>query len=90
MPNAAKVPKPTHNAAYWAEVTKGMDFSVEDRIDFNSYNHILWRGLMGDKPYRETPSGLDLRQNRAELLKQNGSAKQASLDARTQSSAGGH
>lgn len=61
--------KSTHDAAYWAEVTKGMDFSVEDRIDFAKYNHILWKGIMGDKPYPETQSGLDLRQNRAELLK---------------------
>jgi YVTN family beta-propeller protein len=67
--NAATAPKPTHDAAYWAEVTKGMDFSAEDRFDFDQYNHILWRGLMGDKPYPETPSSLDLRQNRSELLK---------------------
>ena len=46
-----------------------MDFSAEDRIDFNQYNHILWKGLMGNKPYPETPTGLDLRNNRAELLR---------------------
>jgi len=60
--------KPTHDAAYWTKVTKGMDFNVEDRIDFNKYNHLLWKGLMGEKPYPEMPSGLDLRQNRADLL----------------------
>ncbi len=71
LPKAAaglRVPKSAHDADYWAAATKGMDFSVEDRIDFNLYNHILWRGIMGDKPYPETPSGLDLRRNRGELL----------------------
>ncbi len=60
--------KPTHTAAYWAEATKGMDFTSEDRIDFNRYNHILWQGLNGDRPYPEASSGLDLRMNRTELL----------------------
>ncbi len=63
-------PKPTHTAQYWAQATKGMDFSAEDRIDFAKYNLILWRGMMGNKPYPEAPTGLNLRQNRAELLKQ--------------------
>ncbi len=62
------VPKPTHDAAYWAQVTQGVDFSSEDRMDFASYNRILWTGLMGSIPYPATPTGLDLRQNRAELL----------------------
>jgi len=62
------VPKPTHDWKYWARVTKGMDFSVEDRFDFAAYNRVLWKGLMGNKPYPASPSGLDLRQNRANLL----------------------
>ena len=62
------VPKPTHNAEYWARVTKGMDFSVEDRFDFAVYNRILWTGFRGDTPYPATPSGKDLRLNRDELL----------------------
>ena len=45
------VPKPTHDAAYWAKVTKGTDFTAEDRMDMASYNRILWVGLMGNKPY---------------------------------------
>jgi YVTN family beta-propeller protein len=61
--------KPTHDAAYWVAATRGMDFSAEDRIDFKQYNHILWRGLMGNRPYPETPTGLDLRNDRAELLR---------------------
>jgi hypothetical protein len=60
--------KPTHTAGYWAAATRGMDFSAEDRINFNLYNHILWKGLMGDKPYPATPTGMDLRQNREKLL----------------------
>jgi YVTN family beta-propeller protein len=68
--------KPTHDAAYWAAATKGMDFSAEDRFNFNQYNHILWKGLMGNKPYPETPTGLDLRNNRAELLRNFRAAQQ--------------
>jgi len=59
---------PTHNAAYWAAVTKDMDFSVEDHVDGAEFNRILWQGLMGSKPYPATPSGLDLRANRQQLL----------------------
>ena len=55
------VPKPTHDAEYWAQVTKGMDFSVEDRFDFATYNRILWKGLMGDKPYPAAPTRMNLR-----------------------------
>ena len=72
--------KPRHDSAYWTEVTKGMDFSVEDRIDFNKYNHILWKGMMGDKPYPETPTGLDLRQNRTELLDRHRSDSSTAAD----------
>jgi YVTN family beta-propeller protein len=60
--------RPTHDAQYWAKATIGMDFSAEDRIDFGRYNEILWKGLMGDKPYPEKPSGVDLRRNRAKIL----------------------
>ena len=62
------VPKSTHSAKYWARVTKGMDFSDADRIDSAVYNRILWKGMMGDRPYPTRPTGLDLRQNRKELL----------------------
>ena len=46
-----------------------MDFSVEDHLDAPKYNRIVWKGLMGDMPYPSTPSGLDLRENRAQLLR---------------------
>ncbi len=60
--------KSTHNAKYWAQVTKGMDFSDADRVDPAVYNRILWKGMMGDRPYPAGPTGLDLRQNREKLL----------------------
>ena len=62
------VPKSTHTGEYWARATRGMDFTSEDRMDFAEYNHILWKGLMGNRPYPSRPSGKDLRQNREELL----------------------
>jgi DNA-binding beta-propeller fold protein YncE len=65
-----EVPRPTHDAAYWAAVTKGMDFSIEDRLDPLVFNQVLWRGLMGSKPYPATSSGADLRDNRQQLLEQ--------------------
>ena len=45
-----------------------MAFEAEDRVDPEDFNHILWKGLMGSKPYPAAPSGIDLRQNREELL----------------------
>jgi len=63
------LPRPTHDAAYWSTATKGMDFSVEDRLDPLAFNQILWRGLMGPKDYPATSSGVDLRENREQLLK---------------------
>ncbi|MBI3785968.1 MAG: beta-propeller fold lactonase family protein [Deltaproteobacteria bacterium] len=60
------VPKRTHDAQYWARVTKGMDFTVEDRVDFARYNRILWTGMMGNKPYPHAPTGRGLRKNREE------------------------
>jgi hypothetical protein len=62
------VPKSTHTAEYWARVTRGMNFTKEDDFDFAAYNRVLWKGLMGDKPYPAKPSGKDLRQNREKLL----------------------
>jgi DNA-binding beta-propeller fold protein YncE len=61
--------RPTHDAAYWAAATKGMDFSVEDRLDPLAFNHVLWEGIMGAKPYPVVSSGDDLRENRVELLR---------------------
>jgi len=62
------VPKSTHSAEYWAQVTRGLDFTEQDRVDATAFNRILWKGMMGDKPYPTAPSGKDLRQNRDKLL----------------------
>ena len=45
------IPKPKKSAAYWARVTRGFDFSKEDLVDGKAYNRVLWKGLMGGKPY---------------------------------------
>ncbi len=60
--------RPKHGMNYWARVTKGMDFTSEDRVDAAAYNRILWQGIMGDQTYPNGPTGLDLRQNRDNLL----------------------
>ena len=39
--------KPTHNAQYWAQKTRGFDFSSEDRVPRELYNKILWEGIKG-------------------------------------------
>jgi YVTN family beta-propeller protein len=39
--------KPTHDPQYWAEKTRGFDFSAEDRVPADLYNKILWEGLKG-------------------------------------------
>ena len=44
---SVRVPKPKHNAAYWARVTKGFDFSTEDKVDPVAFNRILWQGMKG-------------------------------------------
>jgi hypothetical protein len=49
--------KPLHDAAWWAEKTKDMDFTRPDRIDAQKYNLILWEGIMGDKPYPMSVTG---------------------------------
>jgi hypothetical protein len=67
-PVGLAVPKPTHAGEYWARATMDMDFTSEDRMDFAEYNHILWKGLMGNKPYPAKSTGKDLRQNREKLL----------------------
>jgi hypothetical protein len=70
IPHASgEVLYPTHDAAYWAAATRGMDFSVEDRVDPLAFNHVLWQGIMGDKPYPETSSGEDLSGDRADVLR---------------------
>ena len=61
--------KPLHDAAWWTEQTKSFRFDKEDLNDEGAYNHVLWQGTMGDKPYPTVRSGADLRSNREDLLK---------------------
>jgi hypothetical protein len=39
--------KPTHDAQYWAAITRNFDFSQEDRVPAELYNKILWEGIKG-------------------------------------------
>ena len=45
------VPKSTHNAKYWARVTRNLNFADADQVDPVLFNRILWEGMMGKKPY---------------------------------------
>jgi hypothetical protein len=58
-----------HGAAWWAENLKSFNFHDADRLDTGAFNRILWKGIMGDVPYPTARSGMDLRKNRAQLLK---------------------
>ena len=58
------VPKSTHDANYWARVTRGMDFSDADRVDPVLYNRILWKGMMGRRPYPAALRASNLRRDR--------------------------
>jgi YVTN family beta-propeller protein len=73
--DASQILKPRHDAAWWADKTKHLTFAEEDRNDAAVYNRILWEGTMGGKPYPTERSGLDLRQNRAQLLEAAGQEK---------------
>jgi DNA-binding beta-propeller fold protein YncE len=57
-----------NDSRYWARVTKGMDFRDADRVDDDTLNRVLWRGMMGNRPYPSRPTGRDLSQNRDKLL----------------------
>ena len=52
--------KPQHTAQYWATVTDGFDFSEADHVPTAKFNRILWRGLMGRKPYPDLRSHVAL------------------------------
>jgi DNA-binding beta-propeller fold protein YncE len=45
------VVKPKHDAAYWDKVTAGFDFSDADRVPADKFNRVVWKGLMGGRPY---------------------------------------
>jgi hypothetical protein len=49
--------KPKHDAAYWAKVTVGFDFTDADQVPPAAYNKVLWKGLMGSQPYPTIRNG---------------------------------
>jgi hypothetical protein len=69
MPVKMTVPKSTHDAKYWARVTKGFDFSKEDQVDPVAYNRILWKGLKGDTVYPGDKNLAETRKRYKEALK---------------------
>jgi len=73
--DAVDAPKSLYDAAWWADRTKGFDFTDADRNDSALYNRVLWEGTMGSKPYPTARSGLDLRHDRDVLLKSAGVIK---------------
>jgi DNA-binding beta-propeller fold protein YncE len=56
---------PLHTPAWWAEQTKGFDFSTEDRLPAQKFNEIVWKGIKGDVPYPDTRSGQVMRRDEA-------------------------
>jgi hypothetical protein len=47
----------------------GQNFALEDRLDTDAFNAALWAGLAGSPPEASAPSGLNLSENREQLLK---------------------
>ncbi|MBC1225050.1 beta-propeller fold lactonase family protein [Nostoc sp. UCD121] len=57
------------NKQWWAQATQDFNFEVEDKLNPEKFNRVLWAGIQGDKvPYPTERSHADLRQNRAQLL----------------------
>ncbi|MEA5627803.1 bifunctional YncE family protein/alkaline phosphatase family protein [Nostoc sp. UHCC 0251] len=58
-----------HNQQWWAQATKDFYFEVEDKLDAEEFNRVVWAGIKGDNvAYPTERSHADLRQNRAQLL----------------------
>jgi DNA-binding beta-propeller fold protein YncE len=43
--------QPRRTAAYWARATRQFDFSEADQVPPDAFNRVLWKGLMGGRPY---------------------------------------
>jgi hypothetical protein len=43
--------EPKHDAMYWEKATAGYDFSGPDRVPPGKFNRVIWKGMMGDRPY---------------------------------------
>ena len=51
---------PKHDVAYWAEASRGFDFSDADRVPADLYDEVLWEGVMDGQPFPVTCSRLVL------------------------------
>ena len=68
VPKTAAIPS-LHDKQWWAQATKDFYFEVEDKVDADAFNRVLWSGIKGDNvPYPTERSHADLRQNRAQLV----------------------
>jgi DNA-binding beta-propeller fold protein YncE len=55
---------------YWTQKMAGQDFNRMDNLDTDTFNRVLWEGLMGGSvPYPTERHGRDLSKNRKALLK---------------------
>ncbi|WGV28188.1 bifunctional YncE family protein/alkaline phosphatase family protein [Halotia branconii] len=58
-----------HNQQWWTQATKDFYFEVEDKLDPDKFNRVLWSGVKGENvPYPTERSHADLRENRQQLL----------------------
>ncbi|MBG1265445.1 hypothetical protein F8S12_02905 [Nostoc sp. WHI] len=58
-----------HDQQWWVQATKDFYFEVEDKLDTDAFNHVLWAGVKGDRvPYPTDRNNADLRQHRPQLL----------------------
>jgi DNA-binding beta-propeller fold protein YncE len=58
--------KPARSAAWWANATRGFDFSDADKVagelnEGRSYNRVEWEGVMPGISYPKRRSGIDMR-----------------------------
>ncbi len=51
---------PRHSNIWWARMTRGLDLADIDRADPAIYNPILWKGVVGSRPYPTSRSGKNL------------------------------
>jgi DNA-binding beta-propeller fold protein YncE len=61
-PSAPKtsVVQQLHDGAWWQAATRQFDFSKPDSLDNEAFNRVLWKGIVGRKPYPSRGSGRDL------------------------------
>jgi DNA-binding beta-propeller fold protein YncE len=52
-----------HDAAWWANATRNFNSKRPDAIDSAAFNRVLWRGVMGSKPYPTPRSNRDDRES---------------------------